>query len=86
MVEIVEDTELTAFGGRGATLEVTAGGKIQSYSVAHVPGDPEQPLTRSELIEKFNAGAVPAIGTRRVEEIVRRILDGPLDAPLTFPE
>jgi 2-methylcitrate dehydratase PrpD len=86
MVEIVEDPELSESGTRGATLEVTVEGELWSRAVAHVPGDAERPLTRDELVTKFNAGAIPVIGAHRADEIAQLILDGPLDVPLLLPD
>ena len=47
-----------------------------------VPGDPDAPLSREELVEKFLSGAVPVIGAERARASVAAVLDGALDQPL----
>lgn len=82
-IEIVEDPLLTTQDRRGATLSVTApGGRARTVVVDGVPGDPDAPLSREELVEKFLSGAVPMIGAERARASVAAVLDGTLDQPL----
>ncbi|MDF2119455.1 MmgE/PrpD family protein [Roseiarcaceae bacterium H3SJ34-1] len=84
MIELEEHPVLTAQDKRGAELAVTAGGRAATYMTDDVPGDPQRPLTRDELVGKFRSGA-SAIDERQIEAIIAAVLDGPLDDPLTMP-
>lgn len=54
MVELSEDTELSAAGKRGATLTVELeDGEVLAHAVAAVPGEPARPMTREEILAKF---------------------------------
>lgn len=86
LATIEEHPTLTEADRRGAVLEVTVGGRTASYTVDHVPGDPERPLTREELVHKFTANVTPVIGERAAGRTARAILDGPLELPLTLPD
>jgi 2-methylcitrate dehydratase PrpD len=84
MIELEEHPALTAQDKRGAELTVTVGGKAAVYITDDVPGDPQRPLTRDELVHKFRSGA-SAIDDRQIEAMIATILDGPLDHPLSLP-
>jgi 2-methylcitrate dehydratase PrpD len=82
-IEIVEEPVLTAQDRRGATLSITApGSEARTVAVEGVPGDPDTPLSREELVDKFLSGAVPVIGSDKAQATASVILDGVLDKPL----
>jgi len=84
LIELEEHPALTAQDKRGAELTVTVGGKAAAYIIDDVPGDPQRPLTRDELVHKFCSGA-SAIDDRQIEAMIATILDEPLDRPLSLP-
>jgi len=86
LIELEEHPVLTADDKRGAELSVTFGGRTASYVIDDVPGDPQRPLSRAELVHKFRSGAAPAVGDRQVDTMIAAVLDGPLDSPLAFPD
>jgi len=80
MLAIETDTALTATGARGCTLHVGAGTRSWSLRIDTVPGDPNRPMTRAELVAKFTAFAAPVIGTPASAAIVAYVLDGQRNA------
>ena len=52
-VVLSENRVLTKSGRRGATLVVRLGGERLAYSVDRVSGDPGLPMTRAEVLAKF---------------------------------
>ena len=52
-IELVEDARLTQAGLRGATLAIRLPEEIRTLAVESVPGDPQQPMTRAEVLAKF---------------------------------
>jgi 2-methylcitrate dehydratase PrpD len=74
MVELVEDSALTAAGRRGATLAVDGA----SETVTGVTGDPDRPMREAEAVEKFARFAGPTLGDAGVARAIAALLD---DAP-----
>jgi 2-methylcitrate dehydratase PrpD len=74
-VVLTEDPELTRTARRGAVLAVRIEKEILEKAIAHVPGDPAQPMTRSDVVEKFARYA------RRDARAAAGILDAGLDVP-----
>ncbi|WP_170985291.1 MmgE/PrpD family protein [Roseomonas sp. AR75] len=74
MVELVEDSALTAAGKRGATLAVDG----VREAVTGVTGDPDRPMTEPEACEKFARFAGPTLGDAGVARALAAVLD---DAP-----
>ncbi len=84
LTELRVDPVRTAAGARGATLRVTAGGQTWERRVDVVPGDAGSPMTRAEVRAKFDAYAGPVVGAAHAAALAGRVLDGSLDAPVTF--
>ena len=63
-----EDLELTRRGKRGATLSIELENEKLENSIEHVTGDPEQPMTRDQILAKF---------TRYTGQDGVRLLDAP---------
>ncbi|MDO8674234.1 MAG: MmgE/PrpD family protein [Dehalococcoidia bacterium] len=51
----------------------TMGGKILAANVDYPKGDPENPLSRQELCDKFTGMATPIIGQARTESLLNRV-------------
>lgn len=75
MVDLVEDAALTDAGRRGATLIVTTDTGTLREMVTRVVGDPDLPMTRDEVVAKFQRYAAPALGGR-ADEVARAVLQG----------
>lgn len=56
---------------RAATVLLRAGAEDHSAACASVPGDPDRPMTRAEIVEKFRRYAGP-----RAEAAIPLLLDG----------
>lgn len=57
-----------------ARVEIkTVTGRTLDYHLEHPKGDPENPLSWEELIEKFNSLAVEVVGPTKCERIVRLV-------------
>ena len=82
MIAIQPDPALTAANRRGCTLTVHTPSGPWRRVVDEVAGDPARPMTRAEVADKFHAYAGPVIGTAHATTIERRLLDGPLAAPV----
>ena len=52
-VVLLEDLELTRSSTRGASLKIKVNSETLWYRVERVSGDPAQPMTREEVLEKF---------------------------------
>ncbi len=53
LVELQEREDLTITGQRGATIFIELPGEVLLHAVESIPGDPEQPMTREEVLAKF---------------------------------
>ena len=84
LVEIVEAEDMTRSGARGCRLTVEAGDFSWTCEIDGVSGDASQPMTRSEIIDKFHPLTDPVIGPEAAERIVQKILEAPLADPLRF--
>lgn len=78
-VEICEDTELTELlpNIRGSIVKVTAGGIIYQKRVDYSLGEPENPMSKDDLIEKFKGLAFFA--GKSIQEahlVVRDVFNG----------
>jgi 2-methylcitrate dehydratase PrpD len=72
-VEIVADAELTKIfpAVRSAIVEITTqGGGQFKILLDRMPGAPYNPLTQTEVEEKFNLLSVPVLGEQRSKAIV----------------
>jgi len=76
------DPDRTAADRRGCTVWVDGAAGSWTHKVESVPGDPDLPLTRGDVLAKFRAYAGPVIGVGHADAIAARLLDGALDAPL----
>ena len=79
LIFIEHDPALTSMNRRGAELHIEDGQGVWSFRIADVPGDPNHPLDRVELVSKFTGLTTPLIGLETSNQFVNRILDGPLD-------
>ncbi len=82
MMALEVDEARTVANRRGCTLRVRAGEREWEEDVDSVPGDPANPMTRSQILEKFLAYAGPVLGVAQASALAARLLDGPADAPL----
>ena len=83
LVELAEDTALTAAGRRGARLVATlSDGSRRSAEAGALPGDPGTPLHEAEVIAKFRRYAAPVLGAEAAEAAIAALLEGANDAPL----
>ncbi|MEM2703725.1 MAG: MmgE/PrpD family protein [Candidatus Bathyarchaeia archaeon] len=67
--EIFEKTPEKTF----AKIELKAGGKTYTGKKEYCKGDPQRPLTKEELNEKFKSMANPVIGEKRAENLAKNI-------------
>lgn len=74
VVELLEDTALTATGRRGATVTIGAA----SAQATSVVGDPDRPMSEAETIAKFRRFATPALDEAGLARAVAALLH---DAP-----
>ena len=81
-IELVESVEFSAaFPSRRLSrviVELENGRNLES-PVTEPPGDPENPLSNNELIEKFQALATPVLGEGHAQAILSTV--GPFDEP-----
>jgi 2-methylcitrate dehydratase PrpD len=82
IITLEDDTALTQAGRRGGTLCVEWPGGSWQRSIDGVPGDAETPMSRADITEKFLAYTGPVIGVPLARQILRDLLDEPLQAPL----
>ena len=73
------EPEISA-GRRGARLTVVTAGGTEAYSVDHVAGDPESPLSPEQVRAKFERYAAPLLGERCASGIAEAVLEGDLSA------
>jgi 2-methylcitrate dehydratase PrpD len=71
-----------AMTGRGAQLTVSDANGEETYTVASVPGDPDQPLSPDAVRAKAMAYMAPSLGMAGAAEVADAILDGNLAQPL----
>ena len=81
LIIIEDDPALTSVNLRGAELDIEDSEGIWSCRIADVPGDPNRPLDRVELVSKFTGSTAPLIGLETSNQIVSRILDASLNQP-----
>lgn len=72
---VVADDELYKFApeGYGAVVEISCKDGRYEGKIRITKGEPENPFTESELIEKYRKLAVRVIGTDKVEEVLKKI-------------
>jgi len=77
-VKLVEDPELTKEYPRTHTsrcvVKMKDGAEYKSESI-FPPGEPENPMSREEIITKFRRLASRVIDERRIEELIERVAD-----------
>jgi len=81
LAEIGTDDAAYPPGQRGARLTVGTRDGEQTTTVDVVGGDPLQPMTASQVREKFLTYAAPALGPA-AENLADAILQGPPDVPI----
>jgi 2-methylcitrate dehydratase PrpD len=77
MIELVADATMT---GRGARLEIKTGAGVENYAVTSVPGDPDQPLSRKDVIAKAETYMTPSLGATAAKAIIAAVMDAPFDS------
>ena len=78
-VEISEDEELTSLSPdiRGSKVEVLAAGKTYRSRIDYSLGEPENPMSDNDIIEKFKELAQFAgLGKETAQTIVRNVFEG----------
>ena len=75
-VHVTADEEMSAQSGRMRAAEVclVADGQAYTHRVDYAKGDPENPLSREELIDKFRMLMRWSGAQDRTEEIINRVL------------
>ena len=78
-VQICEDPRLTELFPRlwasRVTLE-TNDGRVLEAEVTTPRGEPANPLSRDDIVEKFRRLAEPVTGAERADAVVAAVLDG----------
>lgn len=79
--DVVEDPELTAMFPRKWACRVDvelASGEVRTEQVDTPKGEPDNPMSEDEVLEKFHRLATPAIGEQRTNEVAAQVAAGPL--------
>jgi len=75
MVTIEEDTAFTGDSKRAARLTVETTTGTETIAVDIVAGDPDRPMTESDVAAKFRRFAAPVIGAEQAERLAEAILE-----------
>ncbi|MFM9968200.1 MAG: MmgE/PrpD family protein [Burkholderiales bacterium] len=76
LVQIEQDTSLTAANQRGATLSIDAGGQRYSEDVAAIKGDPDLPMSEGEVRDKFLRYVAARISATSADKFVQALIRG----------
>ena len=76
LVSIAPDLQLTAANARGATLFIDAGGVTFEQAVGAIKGDPELPMTGSEVRAKFSRFVSAQVSAASADKFAETLLFG----------
>ncbi|HEY3314230.1 MAG TPA: MmgE/PrpD family protein [Bacillota bacterium] len=85
-IEVHEDAEFTKAYPRSRPARLTIwmeDGETLSESLAYPPGEPQQPLPQSDLLQKFLGNCLPVIGDQAANQVADFLTSAGLTLPIS---